>query len=199
MNLKRFLWLGAIVLILGYFFYSSFQNRAKEDTREVQKQREIEATKAALDDLVARTNADDKWKQALHKGKGAWTGKILTIELEQLWLQKRPILFIGAIYDITTRNKREYIIHLGSETDLRLELSCPKEKIDNFLKSNASLKPDTYLNFVTFVAIINKIRTEYLAAEDGSRLQARVGVGECVDVGPVINILDHNFAFNWAR
>lgn len=155
---------------------------------------EIEATKTALAELVARTNADDKWKQALRNEKGAWTGRILTIELEKLWLQKRPILFVGAIYDVITRNEREYTIHLGNEADLRLELSCPKEKIDNFLKSNSSIKPDTFLNRVTFVASIKEIKTEYFATADGSRLQARIGVGECVDVGPVLNILDHNFA-----
>ncbi len=113
---------------------------------------------------------------------------ILTVELEQLWLQQRPILFVGSIKDIATHDNTRYEISVERgryssfdymfETELQLSLLSEKEHIDYFLKNY----PDIFKNYgfnngVAVVARINAIKTTTILGEE-----LKIGVGELVEI-----------------
>lgn len=96
--MKRIM-LTVLVLLLGaYFVKNSMENKAKN----LETERLRNAAKVAVAQLVVRTNAVENWEKYLSKGEQFRLEPILTVELERLWLTDRPILFVGAIKDISS-------------------------------------------------------------------------------------------------
>ena len=143
--------------------------------------------------MVSRTGAIDDWEQRLSKGEKYRLEPILTIELERLWLQNHPILFIGTVKDIATHDQTQYKVLVERnlfnsfeymfDTELQLSLLSGKEQIDSFLQKHPGLfKNDGFNNGVAVVAHINAIRTIYVPGEEGGREEIKIGDGELVDI-----------------
>ncbi len=103
--MKRAIWIIVILLISAYFVNSYLENRAKREAEKAEAERIEKTIKAAVAQLVERTNAVHNWEKELCKGGQFRLEPILTIELERLWLTDRPILFVGSIKDISTINQ----------------------------------------------------------------------------------------------
>ena len=143
--MKRHIWTIVVLLVSAYFIYSYLENRAKREDEKVEAEMIEKVTKAAVTQLVERTNAVHNWEKELSKGEGFRLEPILTLELERLWLTDRPILFVGSIKDISTIDHENYRIKIERGmltsieyeymfwTELQLALQCPKQMVDSFL------------------------------------------------------------------
>jgi len=175
----------------------------KKTTRKAEQaeaKRVEQATKSALGQMVLQTNAVDNWVTHLSRGEKFRSEPILTVELESMWLQNRPILFIGSIRDIATQDQSHYTISIESSlygsfehmfnTELQLSLIAEKERIDNFLIKHPDLfKNSGFNNGVAVVAQIKAVRTTYISGAEDAREDVKIGDGKLVDILYTGNVL----------
>lgn len=187
--MKRIIWLIIAVGAVVYFSNSYIEKRAQEKATFVENERLEHATKSAVSQMASRTNSITDWETILNKGKDFGYGSIMTVELERLWMQKRPILFIGSIKDITTHDQSQYAVlversvHSTLGTELQLSLLSNKDRLDSFLKEHPELFEGVQFdNDVAVVAKIDSIRTVYFSEEGGWRKEVKIGEGELIDV-----------------
>jgi hypothetical protein len=126
-------------------------------------------------------------EKQLSRDKEFRLSPILTLELERLWQGTRPILFTGALRDISSAGQEAYLLVIERKaaskfmfvTELRLSLRVRKPAIDAFLQSHPELPAEDSLDGdgVAVVARIAKIdRIEVF--RDGSRQEILTGHGE---------------------
>lgn len=191
LTLKRFVLALVVLAICAYFVNSYLETRARKRAEREKAEREEQYIRSTVSQMVSRFDAVDDWEQRLCKGERVRTEKILTIELERLWLGKRPILFIGAIEDIATIDERTYTLRIERSlltnlkhmffTGLGLELKCSKSMLDPFLKSHPKMFSNLGLmNGVALIAKVDQIKTEFFKGEEGIKEEVRVGVGHCL-------------------
>ena len=191
--MKRIVWIIVAVAVVGYFFNSYMENKARREAERAEAERIEQATKTAVSQMASRTNAVRDWEKNLSKGERFRFEPVLTVELERLWLQQRPILFIGAIKDIATHDQSQYVVLVERSlfgsfdymfgTELQLSLLADKDKVDSFLKEHPDLFKDYgFNNGVAVVARINSIRITYVPGEEGERQEVKIGDGELIDI-----------------
>jgi len=191
--IKRAIWIIVVLLVGAYFVNSYIQNKAKEDAEKAEAEQIKKATTDAVAQLVKRTNAVDNWEKDISKGERFRSEPILTIELERLWLIDRPILFVGAIKDIATRDQENYMIEIEKSfllnfehmfmTELRLALQCPKQRIDSLLKEHPDLfQKYGFKNAVAVIAEIDEIETIIVSGSEGGTKDIKIGKGKCIDI-----------------
>jgi len=190
--MNRIIWIAVIIGICIYFANGYIEDRKKERAQEAKEAEIARITKATVSLLVSKTNAIDDWDKVLSEGEEVSFRKILTIDLEKLWLTDRPILFVGYIDDIATYNDQFYILKVDRSllsslhtlgTALSLELKCDKRKIDSFLKKYPNLVSGFDLsNNVAVVAKIGNVKTSYCIGDEGEREEVKIGEGYCIDI-----------------
>ena len=193
--MKKIIWIIVALVIGGYLVNSYLENEAKRDAERAKAKRVKQTIKSAVAEMVSRTGAVDDWDSRLSKGERFRFGSIFTVELEKLWLENHPILFIGNIKDIATYNESHYIVLIERSlfssfdymfgTELQLSLLSSKERIDSFLKQHPDLFKDNAYGFSNGVAVIARvktIRTTYVPGEEGEREEVRIGEGELVNI-----------------
>jgi len=189
---KRIIWIVIICAVIGYFGNNYLQKRAREKAQREETQQIKREIRSKISQMVTTTNAVDDWVQKLSKGKGVWIDRIMTIELEKLWMGERPILFTGSIEDISSFDEQNYNLHLDGGlfsssktmfmTELSLKLKCNKLIVDNFLQEHPDLlSNDVVYNGVAVIANIDKIATKFIP-EEGERKVLKIGIGECIDI-----------------
>lgn len=190
--MKRIAWIIIVVAVVGYFFNSCTMNEAKREAERAEEKRIAQATKTAVLQMASRSNAVSDWEANLSKGERSRFEPILTVELERLWLQQRPILFVGSIKDIATHDHSQYVVLVEKSvlsgfdymfgTELQLSLLSSKEQIDSFLKKHPDLFKYGSEDGVAVVARINTIRTTSAPGEEGKRGEVKIGDGKLIDI-----------------
>lgn len=191
--MKRIIWILIIIAIGAYFINYYFDKKAKEKAKLEETKKIENAIKTSINDMVMKFNAISDWDNVLSNGKNVRIEKILTIELERLWLGEKPILFMGSIEDVSTLDEKNYLIRIERNlfnpsklflgTDLVLELKIKKEILDLFLSSHPDFFSDYGLNNgVALVAKIIEIKTEFFLNKEGDKEEIKIGVGECLGV-----------------
>lgn len=186
---KHVVWIVIVLAIVAYFLNSYIQRMAKEKA-ELEKEQSIIST---VEQMVLRFNAVNDWPERLTKGEKIRIGKIMTIELENLWIGPNPILFIGSIQDVSTLDEESYRLlirrtvfdntNLILFTEIGLELKCSKHMIDSFLSIYPQLFSSfEFMNSVAIVAKIDHIKTEFFKDNEGNKEEIKVGVGDCLDI-----------------
>jgi hypothetical protein len=177
---------GVMAGVVALYIY--LDSRAKRAAEEAQKLRIEAETKAAVSKLVSQYNAVDDWEKRLCNGETHRTHPMLTIELERAWQSERPILFIGAIKDISSAGTDAYSIVLergqfGTEytlsTELRLRLRASKAEVDSMLNRHpALLSADRPTKGIAVIAKVKAINTIEERDADGEHTEIRIGEGD---------------------
>jgi len=189
--MKKIIWILVALVVGGYYVNSYIEEKVAREAKRTEDKRIEQATRAAVSAMVLRTNAIDNWESQLNKGKRRRRTPILTVELEWLWLNKEPILFIGVIKDIATHDQTQYKVTVEREgpfsrfeyhfgIGLQLSLISRKEIVDTFLRKH----PDIFeysrrKNGVAVVARISSIRSTSIPGEEW---EVKIGDGELVDI-----------------
>lgn len=191
--MKKVLWIIVALAVGAYFVNSYLENKVKREAERAEAKRIEEATRTTVSAIVSRTGAVDDWERRLSKGERFRSEPILTVELEQLWLQNRPILFVGAIKDIATYDESHYTVLVERSlfssfdymfgTELQLSLRATKPRIDSFLEEHPGLFKDYgFNNGVAIIADVKAIQSAYVPGEEGGRDEVKIGKGELVDI-----------------
>ena len=191
--MKRIVTILIVVAFAGYLIHNHYQAKAREAARQkVEKDRAVafkEKTKAEIATMVTHFGAIDNWEEKLLEGDSGGEKRVLTMELEKLWLTGKPILFQGFVRDISSLNPTSYLVlidHLPRKgigklklgTDLRLSLECPKATVDSFLSQNP--KASSRGALLAVVAKVNSIESFSLKTEGGETEEIKKGRGKCL-------------------
>jgi hypothetical protein len=185
-----------IVIAFGiYLTHNYYQTKAKKAADEKEEKEKVtafkEKIKADIGTMVSHFVAIDDWEEKLVEGDSAGEKRVLTMELEKLWLTGKPILFQGFMKDVSSLNHTSYMVlidHMPRKglgklklgTRLRLSLECPKATVDSFLSQNP--KASSRGAIVSVIAKINTIESASLKREDGESEEVKRGRGKCLDM-----------------
>lgn len=192
-QLKKLKWILLGLLIGAYTINTYFVNKAANEAKQIESNRKQQVIKDSINELVSSTSAIENWEESLGKGEAYRLEPIMTVELEQLWLQGKPILFIGDIKDIATYDDNFYTLSLERglfsssdfefSTELQLSLSAPKQKIDTLLELHPDLfKRSGFDNNIAVVAQVQNIQSKTKSGEEGAHQEDKIGVGELIDI-----------------
>ena len=165
--------------------------REKQEAERVAFESKI---KNDLKNMVSNTGAITNWESALSKGENIRRGPILSIELEKAWLHSEPILYIGSIKDIKTKDDNNYTVsfernfygrldYIFLGTELELSVECSKDNIDSFLQKYPAIFTDNgFNNGIAVIAKIDQISASDILYEYGDRIEVKIGIGHCVSM-----------------
>lgn len=186
--------IGIIIglLVIGYILDAYIDNRATQKAERIEKEKVKEKTEEIIDQLISRNEAIEDWGEELSEDDKYRMDPILTIELEKVWLKSQPILFLGAVKDISTYDETRYEvvveqnIFLNSEyffTELQLSLVSDKNTIDAFLENHPDLLKDFGLNNgVAVVAKIESIESKNILSSNGETEEVKIGSGKLEEI-----------------
>lgn len=186
--------IGAIIgiLVIGYFVNAYLDSKATQEAKKIEKEQAKQEARAIITQLVSRYGAIENWDEELSKDDEYRMDPILTIELEQVWLKPQPILFLGAVKDISTFDETRYEVLFEQNilfnsryffTELQLSLKADKSLVDKFLKDHPNLLKDFGMNNnVAWIAKINSIETKNILSDDGTPEEVKIGNGELVEI-----------------
>ena len=115
----------------------------------------------------------------------------MTAELQKLWLQNRPILFVGSIRDVAIVKDGAYeaVIeynwlgarHMFLQNEIRVNLICPESFATKLIQSAKADKALRIFADTAVVANIERVETSTEKGADGETVNVLTGVGKCVD------------------
>lgn len=194
MIVNKLILLFGVLVIVVLFANKYIEN---EKIRESEKAERIileTRIKNELKEFVENNAAISDWEKVLLKGKKFRVEPILTIELEKAWLHSKPILFIGSIKDISSKNNEYYTVifeqnnYINSKflflsTELELSIECLKSKVDSLLVKHPSLIGERkFDNGVAVIASMNNLQTSEKLINYDDKIDVKTGVGSCVDM-----------------
>ncbi len=176
---KRVIVVTAVILSLCMLSCSDRQkdisdSRAKEKAQE-------EALRVAVLTFAKDSGADTIWGKSIIKKQPRY---LYSIDLEAAWLIDKPILFIGTLENVATGNDINYQLLIRDSRhspEFKLELLCPKQKVDSIIKA---MNSDTETFFGAKIAVAAKVtQVEYRLqpAKEGME-RVFIGHGNCLNI-----------------
>jgi len=189
-KLKKIILIIVIIAVGAYFANNYFETKTREKAEQKaaqdreNKRRQI--VTAAVAQMVSKYSAIDDWEKKLRYGRKSGDKRILSMELENLWLTEKPILFKGRIKDISNLDSNNYLMRIDIQTKrprfstkLALSLKAPKNMLDSFLKAYPKASED--YSIIAFIAKLNKIESSHQNTQEGDE-ETRIGIGQCLDM-----------------
>lgn len=150
------------------------ESRAKEKAQE-------EALRLAVQSFAKDSGADISWRKSIIKKHS----RILySIDLEAAWLIDNPILFIGILENVATGDDNNYQLLISDSYNspkLKLQLLCPKQKVDSMIKI---INSDPGIFFGAKIAVaarVTQIKYGLQPAKEGME-RVFTGNGICLNV-----------------
>ncbi len=185
--MKNIVWILLVLAGIGLYVNRLTDMKSKEDAKVAEANAIKQASKIAVSKMVMRTNAINDWESKLFNDGKIRRRSFLTIELEKLWVQDRPILFTGSIKDISTIDASHYRIILETRKwrldSLELSLISRKPMIDKFIENNPDAVGRSLFSHddIAVAATIESVRVIDVA-EDGEVEQLRIGEGQLIEI-----------------
>ena len=181
----------AVGAVGAYFASNYFETKAKKQREQAEQKAEQERDNkrrqmatAAVAQMVSKYNAIDDWEKKLRRGKKSGSERILTMELENLWLTEKPILFKGRIKDISNFDSNNYLMRIKMlrrfDKILELSLKVPKSMLDSFFKEYP--KASSEYSSIAFIAKLNRIESSHQIDKEDNEVETVIGIGQCLDV-----------------
>jgi len=149
-------------------------SRAKEQTQE-------EALRVAVQTFAKNSEADIGWRKSIIKKH---SDRLYSIDLEAAWLINNPILFIGTFENVATDDGVNYQLLISDSyrsPKLKLQLLCPKQKVDSIIKT---INNEPYTLFGLKIAVaakVTQIKYGLQPAKEGME-RVFIGHGTCTNV-----------------
>ena len=149
-------------------------SRAKEQAQE-------EALRVAVQIFAKNSDADISWRKSIIKKH---SGRLYSIDLEAAWLINNPILFIGTLENVATSDGVNYQLLISDSyrsPELKLQLLCPKQKVDSIIKT-INNDSDTFFGAkIAVAAKVTQIKYRLQPVKEGME-RVFIGHGSCINV-----------------
>ena len=149
-------------------------SRAKEQSQE-------EALRVAVQTFTKNSDANISWRKSIIKKH---SGRLYSIDLEAAWLINNPILFIGTLENVATSDGVNYQLLISDSyrsPELKLQLLCPKQKVDSIIKT-INNDSDTFFGAkIAVAAKVTEIKYGLQPVKEGMK-RVFIGHGSCINV-----------------
>lgn len=177
-----------VTILLG--IYSCVQSTINEKISEEKLRNEKNHIKLEVKEIVDNDLADIGWEKKLSQGLAARVAPLMTLEIQQVWLTGKPILFVGEVDDIYKSEKNEFhikvshfyatgITFLGS--DLKVDLACNSDEVVSIL-NNVKMNFGNIGAGVAVTALIDHIDFSERKDNEGSNIPIHTGIGKCLSL-----------------
>lgn len=180
-----------VIVGLGYWAYSSWQDHIESDRAEKARDERTSQQKRNVSEMALKANAATDWLTNLADGGGYRSTTVLTAELQKQWLVGRPILFLGNIQDISINADSTYQIKIHHNflsmspmllwNTLQLDVRCTESLTAPLLTAN---KTNRSIGIDPDIAVLADIDHIVTSSEKGPRDEPTLvltGVGKCVN------------------
>ncbi len=189
-------WLG-IFAVAAYFAQSKYQgyvqNKQREEQNQVnakaQEEEETAALVAKLHQLARQHEAEINWVSKLDDESQVRLTPVMSVELQDIWVNAAPILFIGTLMDIARNRDGSYQVLLkyaplsgGSyllRTELFLSARCSSEQAIPLLKTVKETYSPTVFGNVAIIGKVLGIRSKQARDSDGDDESQLTGFSTC--------------------
>lgn len=178
-----------ILLVISTNLYADVV-KEKPISAVLSEEERVSKVLAQIKSFTNHSRVRTDWEQQLVSQGQSRVSPVLTVELQRLWLQKYPILFVGTIDDLEQKEKGHFsltVTRAGAlssdvliDTHLMLRLSCSKRIGERLLRGYA-ISGDPFDNVIAVSATITSIESIDMPLDQGRTRSVRTGVGGCVD------------------
>ena len=174
--------LVVIAAILSLCMLSCSDQRKKDVAASRDKeQAQEEALRVAVQTFAKNSDADISWRKSIIKKH---SGRLYSIDLEAAWLINNPILFIGTLENVATSDGVNYQLLISDSyrsPELKLQLLCPKQKVDSIIKT-INNDSDTFFGAkIAVAAKVTQIKYRLQPVKEGME-RVFIGHGSCINV-----------------
>ncbi len=162
-----------------------------------QTEAEQQVVRTKINEFQKKTKADASWIRSIDRASNNLFQPIYAVDLENVWLIDKPILFTGRLNNVSTETESDYALSVESSDVLspkiRLDISCEKSKVASVITEIKSDVKSIQPSGIVLAASITKIKsvTENL---DEDTETVFYGQGKCIDIAYIGDAID--FATN---
>lgn len=167
-----------------------WQVRVESERKKVAEEQKRQALKASVLDMAANVDALTDWERTLTGGERFKTSPVLTAELQKLWLNNRPILFVGYIEDIIANEDGTYQMQVGHGfntsfiflgNDIKVNLRCPGKIVAPIIEASKRNIIGELGAGVAVTGTIERIASAVGKDSEGNSTSILTGYGGCLD------------------
>ena len=191
-GLKKLLFVSVLCLCVAYCVDRNNQSEKAELSRKEAQKVQFERNKTAIRALAEQYSANHDWYQLFDRSEVPFGRPIMQADLENAWLGKHPIIFLGQIDDYKNAEGDRYQVTIKPDifsfvpfvSGVALDVAASREVIKKFVKEHPEalssyLRPNS--GMVVVIAKVNSIETRWEGGgEDAEKV--RYGVGELIDL-----------------
>ena len=191
-NIKKLLPGAALCLLLGYCADRYIQSEKAEELREETKNAQFERNIATIGALKGQYSASHDWYRLFERSDRSLARPLMQADLENAWLGKSSIIFLGRIDDYKIAEGGRYQVTIKPDlfsfgifvSGVGLDVGAPQSLINELIEDH----PEVLLEFLSnkggSVVVIAKIQAIEKRWEGGGEdaEEVRYGVGELLDI-----------------
>lgn len=190
--MKKLLFAAALCLSLAYCVDRHNQSEKAEASRKEAKKAQFEQNKMIVRALVEQYSANHDWYRLFDRSEVPFGRPIMQADLENAWLGKHPIIFLGQIDDYKNAEGDRYQVTIKPDifsfvpfvSGVGLDVAAPKTLIKTFVEDH----PEAFSNYlsakggtVVVIAKINSIEARWEGRGEDAE-EVKYGVGEVIDL-----------------
>ena len=179
-----------LVAVLVKCGHSAYEDHQLKQRHQTEAKNEEERLILSLHELALRTQANVGWAKQLAGGKRYRRSPILTAELQDVWLHKAPILFVGILKDVAKNADGTYRVqlqygdgydgHRFMYTQIRLEVQCSAELTAPLLILGRNPSRRGYFPDAAVVAAVSDVRVEDIKVPEEAEEARATAFGNCI-------------------
>lgn len=191
-GLKKLLIASALCACVAYCVDRNNETEKADLSRKEAQKVQFEQNKMAIRALVEKYSASHDWYRLFDRPKVPFGRPVMQADLENAWLIKQPIIFLGQIDDYKNAEGDRYQVTIKPDilcfppfiSGVALDLSASRGLIKKFVKEHPEVL-SSYLSpkggMIVVIAKVNSIETRWEGgAEDAE--EVKYGVGELIDL-----------------
>jgi hypothetical protein len=191
-GLKKLLIASALCACVAYCVDRINETEKADLSRKEAEKVQFEQNKAAIRALTEKYSASHDWYRLFDRPRVPFGRPVMQADLENAWLIKQPIIFLGQIDDYKNAESDRYQVTIKPDifsfvpfvSGVALDVSASRGLIDKFVKQHPEvLSP--YLSpkggIVVVIAKVNSIETRWEGGGEDAE-EVRYGIGELIDL-----------------
>lgn len=190
--MKKLLFAAILCLSLAYCVDRYNQSEKAELSRKEAQKVQFERDKMAIRALVEQYSANHDWYRLFDRSEVPFGRPLMQADLENAWLGKSPIIFLGQIDDYKNADGDRYQVTIKPDifsfvplvSGVGLDVTAPKSLIKTFVEDH----PEALSNYlspkggtVVVIAQINSIEARWEGRGEDAE-EVKYGVGEVIDL-----------------
>jgi hypothetical protein len=191
-GLKKLLFASALCACVVYCVDRNNEKEKADLSRKEAEKAQFEQNKMAIRALAEKYSASHHWYRLFDRPKVPFGRPVMQADLENAWVGKQPILFLGQIDDYKNAKGNRYQVTIKPDffsfvpfvSGVALDVAASREVIKKFVKEHPEAL-SSYLSpkggMVVVIAKVDYIESRWEGGgEDAEKV--RYGVGELIDL-----------------